>query len=141
MALPDHGGIYALRFWARNDDCAQKKEGEDEKVCTWLRGLAEANIIDEERYRSLLEEGRTVRRVNTTYDTQLKLTQSQAKVGGSKYSAIFMAIHTVDFLGELLSFPLHFRPTKVFSCPWLLPFSNVNGGVSENVAFVDDLID
>ena len=118
----------AIREWARNEIRAQKKEGDDEKFVGWAQTTYLADKEDEQLYHSLLREGRSIVRLTTKFDEALHAVQTDAKATGGKYSNIFYS-HGERFLRTLLHFPLHFRPTKLFTLSYLNQLIEIHGGV------------
>lgn len=96
---------------------------------------------DEENYRNLLETDTDAIRMTTGYDAQLKKIQEQAKIEGSKYSAIFNSPHCVRYIRCLLSMPGHFRHSKLIKLSGMQKMTEGVGGVSFHFYFPPLCID
>lgn len=124
-----------MRFWARNETRALKKEGEDEKVVAWSRIIREAKYLDRTEYEALIAEGRSVLPVQTKYREALTKVHAEARAAGAKYSKYFLRSDVEHFLDVLLSFPSHFRPTKLFKPTFLTSLTESHGGVSDKLFY------
>lgn len=116
--------------WARNENRAMKAEDEDEKIVLWTRLLIRYDQEDEQTYRKLLETDSDAVRTTAAYDSQLQITQENAKKEGSRYSAIFNSHHCVQYIRCLLSISGHFRHSKLLKLSGMQKMTDGAGGVS-----------
>jgi hypothetical protein len=121
----------AYAAWARNENRVIKPEDEDEKVVQWARGLTHYAQADEAEYRARLSEDSDTLRMTTRYDKKLDEVQVEAKLAGSRYSAIFSSPHSVQYIQQLLAMASHFRQSKLLKLSGLSRMTEGNGGVSE----------
>jgi hypothetical protein len=126
----------AYTAWSRNETHEIKPEDDDEKVVQWSRGLTHYAKADETEYRERLSVDADTVRMTTRYDNKLKQVQDEAKLAGSKYSAIFNSPHCVQYIQQLLQMPSHFQQSKLLKLSGLSRMSEGNGGVSEQCTIV-----
>jgi hypothetical protein len=120
-----------LAAWARNENQAQTKEGEDEKFVMWTRKLLAAVQQNETVYRGQIAAGRTSAvLLNTHHQKALADVQTEAKQADSGFSGLFHCLDVEELLRLFLSFSKHFRTTSVFKASFLKGLVQRHGGVS-----------
>jgi hypothetical protein len=126
----------AYAAWSRNETREMKPEDDDEKVVRWSRGLTHYAKADENEYRERLSQDADTVRMTTRYDQKLSEVQEEARLSGSKYSAIFNSPHCVQYIQQLVEMPSHFRQSKLLKLSGLSRMIEGNGGVSRQCTIV-----